>query len=97
MTHNERWRSFLKNCGELATASSPHLVSGTITRVTGLVMEATGLKLAVGSSCTIFLSKDSKVAAEVVGFSGDRLFLMPSSDVYGLAPGARVIPTENLG
>lgn len=60
-------------------------------------MEAIGLKLAVGSSCTIFLPNGNNVSAEVVGFSEDRLFLMPSGDTYGLVPGARVIPTEFIG
>jgi flagellum-specific ATP synthase len=32
--------------------------------------------------------------AEVVGFSGDRLFLMPISEVAGLLPGARVFSFE---
>jgi flagellum-specific ATP synthase len=35
-----------------------------------------------------------RVDAEVVGFSGDRLFLMPSTDVYGLEPGALVVPVD---
>ena len=34
------------------------------------------------------------VEAEVVGFAGDRLFLMPCSDIYGLMPGAAVIPQD---
>ena len=32
------------------------------------------------------------VIAEVVGFSGDRAYLMPTGDVHGLASGARVVP-----
>lgn len=97
MSHHNHWCNFLKNCTQLTTVSSPILLSGTITRVAGLVMEAVGLKLAVGSSCTIFLSSGNSASAEVVGFSGDRLFLMPSSDVYGLSPGAKVVPTELVG
>ncbi|MCB1984716.1 MAG: flagellar protein export ATPase FliI [Burkholderiales bacterium] len=93
--HHENWESFLKNCNQLITASSPILPSGTVTRVTGLVMEAIGLKLAVGSSCTIFLSNGNSVSAEVVGFADERLFLMPTSEIYGLTPGARVMPTEH--
>jgi flagellum-specific ATP synthase len=57
-------------------------------------MEATGLKLAVGSGCTVQLPNGNTVEAEVVGFSGDRLFLMPAHDVHGLVPGARVLPVE---
>jgi len=34
------------------------------------------------------------VTAEVVGFDGDRAFLMPTADVQGLASGARVSPRQ---
>jgi flagellum-specific ATP synthase len=91
---NRRWRSFLRDCSELVTQTAPVLVSGRLTRVAGLVMEATGLKLAVGSGCTVELPNGSAVDAEVVGFSGDKLYLMPANDVYGLVPGARVLPVE---
>ena len=92
--HNRDWCKFLQNCNQLVSTSNPLLQSGTLTRVTGLVMEAVGLKLAVGSSCTVVHPNGNSVSAEVVGFSEDRLFLMPSSDVYGLVPGAKIIPTE---
>jgi flagellum-specific ATP synthase len=57
-------------------------------------MEAVGLKLAVGSACAVAVSEQSVLDAEVVGFEGDRLFLMPQSDVEGVLPGARVWPAE---
>ncbi|MBX3615705.1 flagellar protein export ATPase FliI [Nitrosomonas sp.] len=94
MSRHEQWGGFLKNCTQLVAPANPYLLSGTITRVAGLVMEAVGLRLAVGSSCTIFLTNGHHVSAEVVGFAGDRIFLMPSSDVYGLSPGAKVVPAE---
>ena len=91
---NERWRSFLHDCSELVAQTNPVMVSGRLTRVAGLVMEATGLKLAVGSGCSVELPNGSSVDAEVVGFSGDKLYLMPANDVYGLVPGAKVVPVE---
>ncbi|MBK7353903.1 MAG: flagellar protein export ATPase FliI [Nitrosomonas sp.] len=94
MDHCSSWRSFLNSCKQIVNHSNSLIISGTLTRVAGLVMEAVGLRLAVGSTCTVFLPNGHTVSAEVVGFSGDRLFLMPSSDVYGLVPGAKVIPTE---
>ncbi|MBX9893846.1 MAG: flagellar protein export ATPase FliI [Nitrosomonas sp.] len=94
MARHEQWGGFLRNCTQLVAPANPYLLSGTITRVAGLVMEAVGLRLAVGSSCTIFLSNGHQVSAEVVGFAGERIFLMPSSDVYGLSPGAKVVPAE---
>ncbi len=35
-----------------------------------------------------------RVDAEVVGFAGERLFLMPTVEPYGLRPGALVVPQE---
>ena len=93
---SDRWSGFLQECGEAVVAVSPWVVTGRLTRVAGLVMEAVGLKLAVGGSCTVHLPDGHDVDAEVVGFSGEKLFLMPSTDVYGLVPGARVTPVDVL-
>ncbi len=90
----EGWRTFLANCGDAASQASPLLPSGHLTRINGLVMEAAGLKLPLGSSCRILPVGGSPIEAEVVGFNGERLFLMPSEDVYGLSPGARVVAME---
>jgi flagellum-specific ATP synthase len=57
-------------------------------------MEAAGLKLPLGSSCRVIPPGGSSVEAEVVGFNGEKLFLMPSDDVYGLSPGATVVALE---
>jgi flagellum-specific ATP synthase len=88
------WPGFFANCHDLVRSSQPIEIHGKLTRVAGLVMEAVGLKLAVGSACFVSQPGLPEVEAEVVGFSGDRLFLMPASDVYGLAPGAIVTPAE---
>ena len=69
-------------------------ISGRIVKVTGLVMEAVGIKLPVGSACVIHLQNGVKIEAEVVGFDGDRLFLMPQSDLEGVIPGAPVFPVQ---
>ncbi|OYZ57745.1 MAG: flagellum-specific ATP synthase FliI [Hydrogenophilales bacterium 16-61-112] len=92
--HSDRWASFLGDCSELLAIADPMLVSGRVTRVAGLVMEAVGLKLPVGSACTVELANGAHLEAEVVGFSGDHLFLMPQSDVEGIMLGARVFPIE---
>ena len=91
------WCGFLDNCREAASQAAPLLPSGHLTRINGLVMEASGLKLPLGSSCRILPAGGSPIEAEVVGFNGERLFLMPSEDVYGLSPGARVIALETPG
>ncbi len=82
--------AYLQDCQEAVSHIVPWRVTGRLTRVAGLVMEASGLKLSTGSSCSVYMPGGQQVDAEVVGFSGDRLFLMPSTDVYGLGPGATV-------
>ncbi|MDD3355162.1 MAG: flagellum-specific ATP synthase FliI, partial [Zoogloea sp.] len=88
------WKAFLEDARKMAAASSPYQVAGRLTRINGLVMEASGLKLAVGAGCRIAVPGGSSVEAEVVGFHGDKIFLMPTDDVFGLAPGAQVLPIE---
>jgi flagellum-specific ATP synthase len=93
--HAQHWQAYLQDNQELVTQSKLLLISGRLTKVTGLVMEAVGLKMAVGSTCVIELP-NNRVEAEVVGFSGEKIFLMPENDVHGLVPGARVVPLEAL-
>ncbi|MBS1230287.1 MAG: flagellar protein export ATPase FliI [Proteobacteria bacterium] len=88
------WCSFLDHCREAASQASPLLPSGHLTRINGLVMEASGLKLPLGSSCRILPPGGSPIEAEVVGFNGERLFLMPTEDVYGPSPGAKVVALD---
>ena len=66
---------------------------GRLTRATGLVLEATGLQLPLGATCVIERQQNGgicEVESEVVGFNGQRLFLMPLEEVEGIVPGARV-------
>ena len=50
---------------------------GTLTRLAGLVLEATGVRASVGSQCLVRSGGQPAVLAEVVGFANDRAFLMP--------------------
>lgn len=93
--HSGRWQRFLDGCRMAASSSQPLWPVGRLTRINGLVIEASGLKLPLGSSCRIFPQNGAPVEAEVVGFSGEKLYLMPSDDVYGLAPGAKVVAFES--
>lgn len=91
--HSIKWQDFLNEGREYVAECDPMLPSGHLTKVTGLVMEAVGLIMPVGSTCAIHLPNNI-VEAEVVGFSGERLFLMPENSVHGLIPGARVTPVK---
>ncbi|MGE0557211.1 MAG: flagellar protein export ATPase FliI [Burkholderiales bacterium] len=94
MNRTARLQKFLGDCRHVADVSPVTVNSGRLTRMTGLVMEATGLRLAIGSCCTVELPGGQNVEAEVVGFSDERLYLMPAADTYGVTPGARIVPLE---
>ncbi|MBS1159879.1 MAG: ATPase FliI/YscN [Proteobacteria bacterium] len=95
--HSGRWNNFLDHCKTAASNAQPLWPIGRLTRINGLVMEAAGLKLPLGSSCRIYPLSGAPVEAEIVGFAGEKLYLMPSDDVYGLAPGSRVVAFEMPG
>jgi flagellum-specific ATP synthase len=63
----------------------------------GLTLEAAGVQAAVGDRCQIVSADQAQIEAEVVGFSGDRLYLMPTGDIHGLKPDARVVPRPRAG
>lgn len=92
--HIANWRSVLTQAGQGVSHADTLLATGRLTRINGLVMEAAGLKLPLGSACRVVGKSGQSVEAEVVGFSGDKLYLMPSDDMYGLAPGAQVMPYQ---
>ena len=63
----------------------------------GLTLEASGCSAPLGSRCRVETAGGHWVDTEVVGFSGDRTFLMPSADIAGLLPNARVVPSRRRG
>jgi flagellum-specific ATP synthase len=88
----QRWQRYLADLNEHAGVPQPLESVGTLLRVTGLVLEAAGIRVPVGSVCEVHSEGQSPVLAEVVGFSGDRAFLMPTGELHGLSSGARVVP-----
>lgn len=67
-------------------------IEGRLTRVVGLTMEAVGFDASIGCDCDIITHDNRILKAEVVGFSGGTLFLMPVKSMQGVSTGARVIP-----
>jgi flagellum-specific ATP synthase len=67
-------------------------VEGVLKRVTGLTLEAVGCRLRIGARVSVQNADGGAVEAEVVGFSGERTFLMPVGELRGVLPNARVVP-----
>ncbi len=100
---SERWAHFLSGARKVVADAQVLECRGTLTRLAGLVLEASGIRAPVGSQCVVTMKHRVPVLAEVVGFSGDRAFLMPAGDVQGLASGAGVaiapayVPIPQIG
>ena len=86
------WSEFVAGARARLAEPLPLETRGTLTRLTGLVLEAVGIRVPVGSQCTVQMPGHDPVLAEVVGFSADRAFLMPAGDIHGLSSGASVVP-----
>lgn len=89
---SHKWQTFLADAQKRVQMGSSLEVRGTLTRLTGLVLEAVGIRVPVGSQCWVKMKSQAPVLTEVVGFSNDRAFLMPAGDVHGLSSGASVEP-----
>ena len=70
----------------------PAQVHGRVSKVIGLVIEAEGPVTPLGSVCDIISQEDGrKIRAEVLGFRGNNVLLMPLEEVNGISPGCRVV------
>ena len=67
-------------------------VNGRVAQVVGLVLESEGPDVQVGDLCEVrFRRRDTALRAEVVGFRGDRVLLMPLGDIQDIGPGCDVV------
>lgn len=94
---SRRWSARLEAARARLASVPPPVVAGRLTRMVGLTLEAAGCQAAVGDRCEIVSSDRQRIEAEVVGFAGDRLYLMPTGDVHGLTPNAPVFPRNSSG
>ncbi|QAZ41478.1 flagellar protein export ATPase FliI [Methylibium sp. Pch-M] len=86
------WQRYMDDLKAHALGPVPLEAQGTLVRVAGLVLEAAGIRVPVGSVCEVRMDGQPPVLAEVVGFAADRAYLMPTGELHGLASGARVVP-----
>ena len=91
----QKWTQALIQARQRMATAAEFVVEGTLNRMVGMTLEAVGCEAAVGGRCLVDTAEGKQIEAEVVGFSGDKLFLMPTGDIRGLMPGARVIPTHS--
>jgi len=91
------WASRINRLHNYMGDSRGLVVEGKLTRMIGLTLEAVGCRAAIGEQCDVVSSNGDTIESEVVGFSGESLYLMPTGDIRGLEQDSRVIPTGRVG
>ncbi len=91
-----RWAAALATQRAQLGPEKPLVADGTLRRVIGLTLEAVGCEAPLGGRCLVLNADGSRIDTEVVGFSGEKLFLMPAGEMHGLLPNARVRPYETV-
>jgi len=76
-----------------ANQVSNYELRGSVTDMTGLIIEGTGPLIPIGSQVVINSGREI-IPAQVVGFRSDRILLMPFSEAEGISPGATIVATE---
>ena len=93
MTYSSQWINKIDQATQQLQSLSLIRQYGRLVKASGLVLEAVGLKLPLGSNCFVERQSNGQLDAvecEVVGFNGQTLFLMPFEATDGILLGARV-------
>lgn len=83
----KKYQSFVETCSFVKK-------TGKLNRIIGLLIEADGPGVAIGSICSINSQASRPVMAQVVGFRDNRTLLMPLGDVHGIEPGSVIEAIE---
>lgn len=79
--------------GQRVRKLPPGDVMGRVSKVVGLIVESRGPEGSVGEQMLIHLGNGHRITAEVVGFHGEQVLLMPVENIEGIRPGLMVEAT----
>ena len=80
----DKYHQALENCRTVR-------LTGSIIKVSGMIAEANGPRLSVGSICSIEEIQGNTIKAEVIGFNEKNIILMPFGDMGGIRPGSKTL------
>jgi len=83
--------SYLEQRTETIRRSLPQGVSGRVSGLAGLTVEAEGFAAPLGAQCRIYPRSGDSISARVIGFRGHTSILMPLDEMTGIAGGDRVL------
>lgn len=75
-------------------ATDPMLWTGTVTQLTGLLVESRGPAAAVGDFCEVQTRTGRSIRTQVIGFRNQRLLSMPLEETDGLELGDRIVAKQ---
>jgi flagellum-specific ATP synthase len=87
---------------EALRSCQPIKMEGKIVKVAGIVAQANGPGMSIGSLCSIRNGSGQNMQAEVIGFNDKRVIVMPFGEMRGIEPGSRIVdinkqPTIKVG
>ncbi len=80
----DKYQEALRSC-------QPIKMEGKIVKVAGIVAQANGPGMSIGSLCSIKNSSGQSMQAEVIGFNDKRVIVMPFGEMRGIEPGSRIV------
>ena len=80
----DKYQEALRSC-------QPIKMEGKIVKVAGIVAQANGPGMSVGSLCCIKNGSGQNMQAEVIGFNNKRVIVMPFGEMRGIEPGSRIV------
>ena len=87
--------SFQKYHDALAACETVQF-TGSILKVAGMVAEASGPRMGVGSICAIVDIRGDLIKAEVIGFNEKNIMLMPFGEMGGVRPGSKTFAISEI-
>lgn len=90
--NKESIRNHLQRISKAVDGNPSAIIAGSISRVSGMKLEATGISVPVGTLCSILITNNNTVNAEVIGFDDHVTYLMPIGETYGIKQGTLVVP-----
>ncbi len=79
----------------LVSEVNPVQAHGKVTKVVGMVVEASGPAVELGCLCEIYSCDERhRIRAEVLGFREKVVLLMPLEELQGIGPGSRVVALQ---
>ena len=80
----DKYQEALRSC-------QPIKMEGKIVKVAGIVAQANGPGMSIGSLCCIKNRSGQNMQAEVIGFNNKRVIVMPFGEMRGIEPGSRIV------